>query len=229
MDELVSLAMLGKAEECADEGASGELAPVLFRDVHERSRSEDLDVGDIRLVPTPCFFRHHAVQSLRWSHVVDVRCIMKGIEPVRLGKVGISQHGLDLVKECLVHAFSHAIVLRHVRGCHFVLDAFVLEVLLDCVGDVFAPSIGMEGYDAMVRFDFRALHECFEAIHDFGSELETIDENLPGLVVNPGNEVLVVFMRFGHVAAYIREDATEDDVGSRSGGLVDFRMGLLAL
>ena len=93
---------------------------------------------------------------------MDVRCVTKGIEPVRLGKVGISQHGPDLVKECPVHAFGHAIVLRRVRGCHFVLDAFVLEVLLDHIGDVFAPSIGTEGYDAVIRFDFHTLHECFD-------------------------------------------------------------------
>ena len=229
MDKLVSLAMLSKAEEHADKGASRELAPVLFGDVHECLQSEDPDVRDVGLVPAPCFFWCYAIQSLHWSHDVDVRCITKGVKPVHLGEVSICQHGPDFVKKCPVHVLGHAIVLQHVWGCHFMLDAFVLEVLLYCIGDVFTPSIRMEGHNMMVCFDFCALHKRFEAIHDLGFELYAINENLPRLVVNPGNEVFVVLVGLCHAATYIREDATEDNISSRSGGLVDLCIGLLAL
>ena len=65
MNELVSLAVLGKAEECADEGASGELAPLLFRDMHEWERPEDVDKGDVWLVPAPRLRRGSKRGSLR--------------------------------------------------------------------------------------------------------------------------------------------------------------------
>ena len=248
--------MFGKTEERTDEGASGELALVLLRDMHKRSQSEDAGVGDVGLLLAPRFFWCHAVQSLRGSEVMDTRGVTNSVVPVGFGERGIGQHGPDFVLKRPVHAFGHAIVLRHVQGCHFVPNLLVLQVLLQRAGDVFAPSNGTKGDDAVVRLDFCdcsppsraplsrsctilkrkdfcALHESFEAIHDFGPKLDPVDENLPErLVVNPGYEVLVVFVglgQLGHAAANIREDATENDVGSGSSGLVDLRTGLLAL
>jgi hypothetical protein len=66
-------------------------------------------------------------------------------------------------------------------------------------------------------------------IHNFRLEFDAIDENFPGLVINLGDKVLVVLMRLGYVATYIREDVAEDNIGSSSYGLVDFSAGLLPL
>ena len=87
VNEFVSLVVLSKAEECADEGARGELVPLLFRDMHECSRPEDADIRDVWLVPAPRFFRCHTVPSLHWSDVVDVCCVMKGVTVVPISFV----------------------------------------------------------------------------------------------------------------------------------------------
>jgi hypothetical protein len=125
---------------------------------------------------------------------VNVDCVSEGVIPIWLRKLGIDEHGSDLVEKSPAHAFGHSVVLRSVRRRHLVLDAFVLKILLGFAGDILAHSIGAEGPDALPGFHFGTGDELLKVVRDFRFCLEAIDEDLSRFVIHPGDEVLVAFI-----------------------------------
>jgi len=75
-------------------------------DVDEGLCPECLEVGNVGLVPTPCFFWHYIIQGTHRGYVVDVGGISECVIPVALREVYIDEHGPDLVKESPVHALA---------------------------------------------------------------------------------------------------------------------------
>ena len=50
---------------------------------------ESPEVGDVRFVSAPGFFRGYVVDGMCGGDIVDMCSVAEGIEPVALGKVGI--------------------------------------------------------------------------------------------------------------------------------------------
>jgi len=72
---------------------------------------------------------------------VKVDGIIQSLEPVRLGQLGVSEHGMGLVQQSAVQTFHHAVVLWCIGSGDFMLDATFFKILLDVIGHVFTSSI----------------------------------------------------------------------------------------
>jgi hypothetical protein len=149
---------------------------------------------DIGLVSTPGLFESQVTKCLGRGNIVDQGSIFKGIIPVCLEEAGIKEHGLDLVKECPVHAFSNAIMLWHVWCGEFLFNAFTFQVLSDGSPSIFALSIQVQDLYMLAYFDFITGDECLQLLGNIRFPVQANYEHFVGLVVNEGHEVLKAFV-----------------------------------
>jgi len=127
MHKVISLALLSIANECADERLCQKLTTQLVRDVDEGFATKDAEVGNVGLVPAPGLLRCAVTKRIHWRHVVQKRCIPKGVPPVSIRQLSLNKHCVDPLDKCAVHVLCYPIVLQCVSCGQLVFDPLLLE------------------------------------------------------------------------------------------------------
>ena len=169
----------------------------LVRDVNECLATKNTEAGNVRLVPAPGLLGCAVDEGMCRGHVVKVHCILEGIPPIAIRELGINEHCANPLNKHAVHALRYPVVLWYVSRGHLMLDTLVLEKGLYLPSNVFAPSVRVEYLESMAGLELDMCNESTQVSGHLRLLLHGIDENLVGLVIDPGDKVGEALVRAG--------------------------------
>jgi len=169
----------------------------LVGDVNKHLATKNAEAGNVRLVPAPGLLGCAVDERTYRGHVVKVRCILEGVPPIAVRELGVNKHCANPLNKHVVHTLRYPVVLWCVSRGHLMLDTLVLEKGLYLPGNVFAPSVRAEYLESMAGLKLDMCNKSMQVSGHLRLLLHGIDENLAGLVIDPGDKVGEALVRAG--------------------------------